>query len=188
MKKIGIFSGTFDPVHLGHIAFALGAIEKVGLDEVYFMPERDPRHKISVTDYSHRLNMLNLAIKPFEELKVLEISEPYFTVENSMAKLLGHFKNADLYLLIGSDVAKNIDKWPDVDRFLDKSKLIIGTRSKDSQVELSALLAKLLPISNTYFIRPRYPNITSTAAKSKLADDLEPEVLKYIRSNQLYKA
>ena len=65
VKRIGIFAGTFDPVHKGHISFALQAIEAAGLDEVVFLPEPRPRHKQSVTDQSHRIAMINLAIKAY---------------------------------------------------------------------------------------------------------------------------
>ncbi len=73
MKKVGILAGTFDPIHIGHIAFALRAIEKAQLDKVILLPEREPRRKRNVTDFNHRLSMLKLSVKSFELLEVLEL-------------------------------------------------------------------------------------------------------------------
>lgn len=188
MSQIGIFSGTFDPVHIGHIAFALRAIEKVKLDKVVFLPEPRPRHKSDVTDYKHRLNMLNLAIKSFDKLDILDLRDNFFSVGETLPKLQANFKNDQLFLMVGSDVAKNITHWEGIGQLFKNSHLIIGTRHRDSQQELEVQLQKLLPDSHTYFIRTRYPKITSTNVRLHLADDVDPEVLKYIHSNQLYKA
>ena len=80
MSKVGIFSGTFDPVHAGHIAFALEAMESAGLDKVYFLPESMPRRKSGVTHYAHRLAMLELALKPYNKLSILELPDKQFSV------------------------------------------------------------------------------------------------------------
>ncbi|HEU5121705.1 MAG TPA: adenylyltransferase/cytidyltransferase family protein, partial [Candidatus Saccharimonadales bacterium] len=61
MRRIGIYSGTFDPVHYGHIAFAASAIRACNLDEVVFLPEPQPRYKAGVTDIAHRLALLTMA-------------------------------------------------------------------------------------------------------------------------------
>ncbi|HVI69805.1 MAG TPA: adenylyltransferase/cytidyltransferase family protein, partial [Magnetospirillaceae bacterium] len=63
MKRVGVFSGTFDPVHRGHLAFALSAQKRAQLDTVVFLPEHSPRGKIAVGSFTHRLEMLRLATK-----------------------------------------------------------------------------------------------------------------------------
>lgn len=188
MKNIGIFAGTFDPVHIGHIAFALRAIEKANLDRVIFLPERQPRYKRDVTDYMHRLNMLKLAVKPFELLEVLDLPDPFFTAVDTLPKLLQHSGDRQLFILVGSDVAKNINDWPGVKILVKQVSLIIGTRHSDSQEELSRTLGKLLPPSHICFIRTRYPRITSTMARTQLTEELDPAVIKYIHAHKLYQA
>ena len=66
--RIGIFAGTFDPVHAGHIAFALQAAEIAKLDEVVFIPERRPLSKSSTEHFGHRVAMIRQAIMPHSKL------------------------------------------------------------------------------------------------------------------------
>ncbi|MBI2589353.1 nicotinate-nicotinamide nucleotide adenylyltransferase [Candidatus Saccharibacteria bacterium] len=186
MSKVGIFSGTFDPIHIGHIAFALRAIEKAQLDKVVFLPEHEPRHKRKVTDFEHRINMLKITAKSFEFLEVLELPDLYFTVEQTLPELQKHFPNAKISLLLGSDVAKKIPDWPGVARLVGNVSLIIGLRQNDSQEGLQKLLAGIEPSSNIMFIKTRYPEITATQARKKPADQLDPSVAAYIRSHKLY--
>jgi cytidyltransferase-like protein len=61
-SRIGIYSGTFDPVHAGHMAFALQAMQEAKLDRLYFLPERRPRYKQGVEHFAHRVAMLERAI------------------------------------------------------------------------------------------------------------------------------
>lgn len=187
MKNIGIFSGTFDPVHIGHTAFALAAIEKVDLDKVVFLPERQPRHKKNVADYNHRLSMLKLGVKPFAKLEVLDLPDPFFTTEDTLPKLLKHFADSQLFLLVGSDVAKNINDWPEVEMLAKKVSLVVGTRHSHSQEELGQTLGKLLPALHIIFVRTRYPQINSTMARTQPTKELDPAVTKYIRSHNLYQ-
>jgi nicotinate-nucleotide adenylyltransferase len=70
-NRIGIYSGTFDPVHSGHISFALQSLKAAKLDKVYFLPERRPRNKQQVEHFGHRVAMLKRAIKPYPEFNVL---------------------------------------------------------------------------------------------------------------------
>ncbi|MEI8338988.1 MAG: adenylyltransferase/cytidyltransferase family protein, partial [bacterium] len=83
-NRIGIFSGSFDPVHEGHIEFALQAIKVAKLDYLYFLPDIEPRHKSDVTHVAHRLEMLNLAIKPHPSLRVLELPDKKFSIATTL--------------------------------------------------------------------------------------------------------
>ena len=86
-KRIGIYAGAFDPVHKGHVSFALQAIELAGLDEVAFVPEPRPRNKAGVTHLSHRIAMLRLAVKGHPKLKILEVPDKQFLVATSLPRL-----------------------------------------------------------------------------------------------------
>ena len=70
-NRVGILSGSFDPVHKGHIAFAIDAMKQAKLDEVYFLPEVKPRRKPGVSHVSHRIAMLQIATRPYEKIKIL---------------------------------------------------------------------------------------------------------------------
>lgn len=145
-KKIGIFSGTFDPVHKGHIAFALRAAEAAGLDRVYFLPEAVPRRKEGVTHIAHRIAMLRLATKPHAKLAVLNLPDKQFSVSRTLPRLQKRFQAAELHLLIGSDIVPFLASgaWPQADRLLASMRLIVGLRD-DVDQEVVSTLQTLLP-------------------------------------------
>lgn len=136
-KKVGIFSGTFDPVHSGHIAFALEAVRLAKLDRVYFIPESLPRRKQGVTHYAHRMAMLEIALRPFMKLSVLELPDKRFSVNRTLPKIRKLIPDTELYMLVGSDVlevfnSKEVSNlWPDYKTLLNSVKLISGIREGD---------------------------------------------------------
>lgn len=131
-KRIGIYAGTFDPVHAGHISFALQALEIGQLDVVYFMPERRPREKVGVEHFGHRVAMLKKATRPHRRLKVIELEDVSFTVKTSLSRLKKQFSGAQLVFLAGSDVAQHIPLWDNAARLLSSSELFVGLRATDN--------------------------------------------------------
>ncbi|HEX5744003.1 MAG TPA: hypothetical protein VFX84_00950 [Candidatus Saccharimonadales bacterium] len=134
MKKTlraGIYAGTFDPVHSGHIAFALQALKAAGLDKVYFLPERRPRGKRQVEHFGHRAAMLGSALEPHPQLEVLELEDTNFSVNRTLPRLRKHFPGAELAFLFGSDVARGLADWSGAERLLKDAEIIIGIRSRD---------------------------------------------------------
>ena len=127
-QRIGIFSGTFDPVHKGHVAFALQAIEAANLDKVYFAPEVKPRRKLHITHIAHRVAMLKLAVRSQPKLGVLELPERYFSAAVTVPKLQQKFPDAELVLLLGSDLFEHMNHWPQVELLLQKFELLVGAR------------------------------------------------------------
>lgn len=148
MKKVGIFSGTFDPVHKGHIAFGLEAVTAAGLDAVYFLPEALPRRKTGVTHYAHRVAMLRLALKPYRQLKLLDVPDKRFSVRQTLPRLKKRFPDAELHLLLGSDALPFLTQakeWPDAARLLEHFRLIVGVRESKDASEVAAQLQTLIP-------------------------------------------
>jgi nicotinate-nucleotide adenylyltransferase len=131
MSRIGIYAGVFDPVHAGHLAFALQAADEAALDKVYFLPERRPSHKYGVEHFGHRVAMLNRATKPHPKFDVLELPDVSFTVRRTLPELQRRFLDDELVFLFGSDAIKGLPFWPAVDRLLENSELVIGLRRQD---------------------------------------------------------
>lgn len=131
MKRVGIYAGAFDPVHAGHISFALQALEAGKLDIVYFMPERRPRHKQGVEHFGHRVAMLKQAVRPHTRFKVLETVDVSFSVERTLPRLQQRFPGVQLVMLIGSDAARTITSWPNYEAMLENIELIVGVRAND---------------------------------------------------------
>jgi len=133
MVKKGIFGGTFDPIHNGHLYIAHEALHRLNLDEVIFMPSGNPPHKTEKrkTDAAIRYEMVKTAVR----------DEKYFTVSNyeiknsSLSytyKTLEHFNNiendTEWYFITGADCLVELDYWKSVDRILNSCKLVVFNR------------------------------------------------------------
>jgi len=140
-KRIGIYAGTFDPVHAGHVTFALQALQVANLDAIYFLPERQPRHKHGVEHLAHRIAMLKRAAQPHPRFQVLELPDVNFSVERTLPKLQQQFAGSQLVFLFGSDVISGFMSWPRIERLLQTSELVIGLRSADDQENVERQIA-----------------------------------------------
>jgi nicotinate-nucleotide adenylyltransferase len=127
--RIGIYSGVFNPVHTGHMAFALQAMAGAHLDRLYFMPERRPRNKQNVEHFAHRVAMLNRAIRPHSKFGVLELVDVDFTVKRTLPKLQNEFTGAQLVFLHGSDDVLHVPEWPYYQQYLQAAELVVGVRN-----------------------------------------------------------
>jgi nicotinate-nucleotide adenylyltransferase len=191
MSKVGIFSGSFDPVHKGHIALALEAIKSSGLDKVYFLPDVVPYHKAGVTHYAHRVAMLKLALRPYRSLHVLEMTDKQFTVARTLPKLRHKFTGDELHLLIGTDVLEQlyIKAWPNQEKLLEAMTLIVGIRSESFRPRARMLLDHLQPKGS--IIETDRLAASSRAIRDSLAAgtdhaELLESIKSYISENWLY--
>ena len=169
-KRIGIYAGTFNPVHAGHIAFALQAVKTGKLDRLYFLPERRPRHKHGVEHYAHRIAMLRAAVRPYPRLEVLETDDISFTVRRTLPDLQLRFPGARLAFLVGSDVVPYIPEWPLAERLLASSELIVGLRDNASEAHLQTTLDAWRPKpQHVTFIQSHAPDVSSHKIREALA-------------------
>ena len=199
MSRKGIFGGTFDPVHKGHIGLAYDAMEQMMLDTVIFVPAKLQPFKLDkkVTESNRRIDMLNIAIDNpnFEistwEIDQDEISYSYLTMQ--------HFKkvedeNTELYFICGTDSLLNMRKWKESESFISDNKIIVGSRPNYREKELeeeisllsSAFDAQIYKVNNTLV------NISSTEIREAIQKNdeeqcLDKKVLEYIKENGLYR-
>jgi nicotinate-nucleotide adenylyltransferase len=187
--RIGIYSGSFDPIHIGHITFALQAINEAGLAKVYFLPERMPRDKHVHEHFGHRVAMVKRAIKPHPKLAILELDDRTFSVKRTLPKLNKMFNDSELVFLFGSDKIPGIANWPDVDRLLKSSDIIIGLREGTG---VNQILGQTKDWPKTPVIIGSYwPAVVSTKIRQSLqngevANGLLKSVSSYIKQNWLY--
>ena len=168
-RRIGIYSGTFDPVHAGHIAFALQALQTSNLDLVYFLPERRPRSKKHVEHFAHRVAMLKQASKPHPKFKVLELVDTSFSVERTLPKLNTLFEGDQLVFLFGSDIVNSLPEWSKSDRLLKSSELIIGLRDSDNRSSLNTQIEKWQVKPKQHTLIDAYaPDISSSKIREAL--------------------
>lgn len=192
MARIGIYAGTFDPVHAGHIAFALQSLQAARLDKVYFLPERRPRAKQQVEHFGHRVAMLNRALKPYPEFGVLEFVDVSFSVERTLPGLRRKFFGDDLVFLFGSDVITGLASWPNAGKLLKAGELVIGLRFKDDRASIHKIVEEwpVQPSSVTVF-ESYAPEVSSGKVREALrkrqtAAGLLKSVERYSNRNWLY--
>lgn len=187
--KVAIYSGSFDPIHLGHVEFAIDALKKQKLDYIYFLPERLPRNK-QVTHYAHRLAMIKLAIRPYQKLKVMELSDSQFSINKTLPKIKKQLSDSEIYFMFGSDIVKDISSWPNYLRLLNSAFVLISPRRSDSTASIS-LETINWPRQPIILPTNKQKDISSGKIRTSLMEGEVPKGLlkssqKYIRDNWLY--
>jgi nicotinate-nucleotide adenylyltransferase len=147
--KIALFGGTFDPVHLGHMAVAGAAAEKFGLGRVYFVPADLPPHKQKrpLTDFQHRFAMLALATADdprfVASLLDAHTGHPNYSIDTVRRLKSTLKKNDKLYFLIGMDAFKDIATWRQPEELLTEVEFIVASRPGYSLADVG----RALPVS-----------------------------------------
>jgi nicotinate-nucleotide adenylyltransferase len=192
-KNIGIYSGTFDPVHAGHVAFGTATREMCRLDSVVFIPEQSPRHKSEVTGIHHRIAMLEQATADHVGLSVTSLQTPRFTVSETFPELQHLFSNAHLTFLIGSDVVQALPRhWEGIELLLPIVSFAVGMRSGDTPEEVKTLMKQVEMIHHhavEYTLIPPTPNAessSSTIRRGSGAGHIAASTEAYIQQNSLY--
>jgi len=131
-SRLGVFGGTFDPPHLGHLLVAEAAREVLYLDRVLFVPARVPPHKVGrrVTDARVRLEMLRAALRGSGfRIETLELDRPgpSFTVDTLRA-LHSRDPRAELFLVVGADSLRDLPLWREPRAILDEATLAVARR------------------------------------------------------------
>jgi nicotinate-nucleotide adenylyltransferase len=131
--RIGIFGGTFDPVHLGHLIIAEQAREQAHLDQVWFVPSARPPHKLEkpITPFDRRAEMLQLAVAGQTNFLVDLIEKdrpgPSFTVD-TLADVHRLQPGNDYYLILGADCLPDFPGWREPERIVDLATILVAAR------------------------------------------------------------
>ena len=190
-KRIGLFGGSFDPVHTGHLILAQMAADFAGLDRVLFTPTAAPPHKTAriLSPFEERIAMVRLAIEGNDrfELSLLEGSEgPSFTWESVLHYARAGYGREDLHLIVGSDSLRDMGMWRKPDVIFDNSTIISMTRPGSGDLPAppaGAVIMLLETGANT---------ISSSGIRSRVSEGrsiryLVPEVVeRYIDDKGLY--
>ena len=142
--RIGIFGGSFDPVHLGHLWIGEAAMEKLALDRLLWIPSATQPLKPDgpVAGNEHRLEMLRLAIagRTGHQIDDREIRRTgvSYTVE-TVAELRREEAESDLFLIIGSDSLESMRSWHQPERLLSQVSLAVVQRGGENPIDFSVL-------------------------------------------------
>lgn len=169
MKKVGLYFGTFNPIHIGHMVLANHMVEFSDLDEVWFVvtPQSPFKTKKTLLDNHHRYQMVFEATKDFPKLKPSKIEfdlpQPNYTVDTLAYLLETYEKGFKFSLIMGEDNLKNFHKWKNYEVILEHHDIYVYPRISDGKADqryknhkkVHLLDAPIMEISST-FIRKQH--------------------------------
>lgn len=209
MKRVGIFGGTFDPIHFGHLRSALELRESLGLEQVRMIPCANPPHRDQPsTSAVHRLAMLKIALEDADAEGLIvddrEVLRPdlSYTVD-TLLSLQNDFPGKSWLLFIGVDAFSHFTRWHRWQRILELADLVVVTRPQAelseksrqllAQRQVSVLPAETEPTQGHIVVRELTQlDISSTAIRTLFAKEKSPAFLlpavvqRYIRDHGLY--
>ncbi|HUZ89528.1 MAG TPA: nicotinate-nucleotide adenylyltransferase [Candidatus Acidoferrales bacterium] len=194
--RIGIVGGTFDPIHLGHLALAEAARECAGLDRIVFIPAGDPPHRAdAIASAEDRLAMCRLAVagRPGFEVLDLEVRRPgpSYTLETVM-ELVRQEPEADYFLVLGWDAARDIQLWRGPDSIMRLVRLVIISRPGWPPPLPPDLERAGIDPGRAVLCRTSTPDIEATDIRRRLelgetlSGLLDARVADYLRRHHLY--
>ena len=140
--QIGIFGGTFDPIHVGHLILAECCRVQCKLDQVWFMPAGEPPHKTDrrTSDSNARKEMVEFAIAGHDQFELCEIElrrdGPSFTVD-TLARLTSDHPDDEFTLLLGADSLRDLPTWREPGRILQMCEIVAVNRAGHSHPPLA---------------------------------------------------
>ena len=197
MAKIGLFGGSFNPIHSGHINLAVSVMEKLMLDKVIFIPSGLAPHKSSseYADSADRLEMCRLATEEYESFEVSDYeinksgkSYSVYTVEH-FRKI---FPDDELFLMVGSDMLLTFDTWFRYEDILKNAVLAAVSRNGNDFDELYKMTERLSDLGRIVVVNNDAITISSSKIRKMIKNNediscyLNGKVVKYIILKNLY--
>ncbi|WP_276877286.1 nicotinate (nicotinamide) nucleotide adenylyltransferase [Anaerococcus hydrogenalis] len=195
--KIGLFGGTFDPIHIGHLIIMENVINAMNLDKIYILPNSNPPHKLQnkKTDIKIRLKMVREAIKDNHKIEINDYDYRNNSIHYTY-QTIDYFKKTypddEFYFIIGEDSFLDIKKWKNYKQIL-KENLIVFKRYSEIN---SSLLSEINEIKkynkNIYLIDNMALDISSTLIRSLVKDKksikylVDDKVIEIISKENLY--
>ena len=191
--KIGLFFGTFNPIHIGHLIIANYMAEFSDLEEVWFVvtPLSPFKKKSSLLDNHHRLALTNIAVEDYPKLKTSDIEfklpQPNYTV-NSLIHLEEKYPDHQFCLIMGEDNLKSLHKWKNYETILQNYEVYVYPRISEGTTE-----NELLNHSKIHQINAPIVEVSSTFIRKSIKEKydiramLTPNVWKYIDEMNFYK-
>ncbi|AKJ65171.1 nicotinate-nucleotide adenylyltransferase [Kiritimatiella glycovorans] len=197
VQRIGLFGGTFNPPHLGHLIIAQDALERFELDRMIFIPAHAPPHK-SIGDEPgprRRLDMVRLAVDghPAFEVSDVEINRAGVSYSiDTLTAMRDQYPEAQLFFLVGGDSLPELHKWKAVRDLLERCTLIIARRAEAECGEVQLEEPWKRRVMRGVFESHRI-GISSTEVRTRAAEGqsirflVPPVVADYVAEHHLYE-
>lgn len=202
--KIGLYFGTFNPIHVGHLIIANHMAEHADLDQVWMVvtPHNPHKKKNTLLDDYHRLQMVHLATESFPKIKPSDIefklSQPNYTV-NTLIHLQEKYPNHEFSLIMGEDNLKTLHKWKNYEVILQNYDIYVYPRLENNILQTSEAITvetenlELKHHPKVHLIDAPVVEISSTFIRNniKKGKNIQPllpvKVWEYIDHNNFYK-
>ena len=194
--RIGILGGTFDPIHLGHLAAASAALECAQLDLVMFIPSAQPPHRANASAFaSQRLEMCKLAVKghKFFEASDLEVRRGGRSyTSDTLVELKRLHPNYELWLILGWDAAKLFATWHEPEKVKQLASFVVVSRPGTPTPQADELAAAGLDPDNVVLCLRHTPDISASelrqavASGESISQSVPEAVARYIAEHRLY--
>lgn len=196
-QRVGIFGGTFDPPHIGHLILADHAIETLDLDELLFVPAADPPHKKNQTrlPIEHRLAMLQIILIEDNRFTLSRVDidrpGPHFAVE-TVSIIQEQYPGAEVYFVMGADSLRDLPKWDRPQQLIQLCKLAVIPRpnirvSPDMHEAVIPGLAQRVVMLDEPLIQISSTGVVEKLNQGRSVRYLVPDpVRSYIEQHNLY--
>lgn len=189
MKRVGIFGGSFDPVHTGHVEAVNSFLDSGLIDEVWILLTPTPPHKTDQKQagFSHRLKMLQLVFSDHDNVQISDLEKdlptPSYTLQ-TIRHLKEEYPENLFFLCIGEDSLESFHKWYKYNEILDECTLLVVNRPG---FDHSRVDSKIL--ENTIFVDHQPLDISSTQIREGEGKNysIPDAVRSYIQDHNLYQ-
>lgn len=194
MKKIGLFFGSFNPIHIGHLILANYILENSDMEELWFVvsPQNPFKDKKSLLNDHNRLDMVQLAVKNYPKMRASNIEfslpKPSYTID-TLTYLKEKYPNYSFALIMGEDNLKSLPKWKNSERLVSDYQIIIYPRILTGEKNENEYLKH----QNIHQINAPIIELSATEIRNMIKEGknvrpmLPPEVFEYLDGSSFYK-
>ena len=190
--NIGLYFGTFDPIHLGHINIANFLIKKGTFKKIWFIvtPQNPVKSNNNISDFIHRYEMVKIQVKDNDNIQAsdieLNLEKPNYTI-NTLNYLSSKFTNYNFGIIIGEDNLINLKYWKDYKKIVNNYNVYVYPRETKIKEDIGLINNK-----NVHMIEAPYVDISSSeirniiTEKENLSQFISNDIYRYIIKNKLY--
>lgn len=194
MKKIGLFFGSFNPIHIGHLILANYILENSDMDELWFVvsPQNPFKDKKSLLTDHNRLDMVQLAVKNYPKMRASNVEfslpKPSYTID-TLTYLKEKYPNYSFALIMGEDNLDSLSKWKNAEKLMSDYQIIVYPRTFEGEKKDSEYLQH----ENISMVNAPIIELSATEIRNMIKEDknvrpmLPPEVFEYLDGSSFYK-